>query len=127
MIGRRAFASIVLSGLMWSLGAETQQQPTAIVESEGQAKVAVVPDEIRFEFTKSFDGPTLIDAAAQSAVFEKAVTQALNDLDSTPTRQDPVRLRVPGIGKAHATALIHVSYPMPADKPATGEIGRAHV
>jgi len=113
MIKRRCFVLVVAAGLASTLRAQAQQPATAIVESEGAAKIAIAPEQLYFEFSKSFDGPTLIDAAAQANAFEKALTQALGDLDSTPTRHDPLRLRVPGGTKPLLKAFIRVTFPMP--------------
>jgi hypothetical protein len=113
--GRR-IAAVVLVGLgcIVRAGAQTSP-PTTIIESEGQASVDVAAEEVRFEFTKTFDGPTLIDAAAQALVFEKAVTQALHDLELQPLRQDPVRLLVAGLGQPRTTARVSVTFPMPGE------------
>ncbi len=119
MIPGRAFASLLMAGLACALNAPAQQT-TAIVQSEGEANVAVAPDEVKFEFTKNFGGPTLIDTATQAAVFEKSLTQALADLDSTPARQDPLRLSMPGVGRQDTVARILVSYPMPGEARAGG-------
>ncbi len=121
MIARRAFAIALLAGFACAQSADAQQ-PAAIVESEGKASVVVSPDTVLFEFTKDFTGPTLVDTEAQSVIFEKALTQALNDLDATPTQREPLKLTVPGLDNPIATAFIRVSYPMPEGSGPAGSV-----
>src|SRR5262245_37078297 len=119
MIASRAFASMLLAGLAFAAIASAQES-TAIVESEGEAKVAVAPDEVRFEFTKTFSGPTLTDSGAQATAFEKALTQALSDLDAAPLKQEPIQLGVPAVSKQSILGRILVSYAVPAVSPNPG-------
>ncbi len=117
-VGQRIAAGI-LSGLLCAAFAAAQTTPSpTIIESEGHASVDVAPDQVRFEFSKSFDGPTLIDTAAQALAFEKAVTQALRDLELQPLKQDPVRLLVNGLRVPRTTARVSVAFAMPAESPA---------
>jgi hypothetical protein len=117
----RWIAAWVVAGLASSIHAmaQTPATPSTIIESEGQASIDVAPDEVKFEFSKAFAGPTLIDAAAQAIAFEKSVTQALEDLDLKPLRQDPVRLLMAGTGPPRASAKISAVFAMP--KEASGD------
>ena len=123
MVAGRAFASTIAAGLAFAFCA-VAQNPTAIVESEGEAKVAVAPDEIRFEFKKSFNGPTLTDSASQAAAFEKALTQALGDLDAAPLKQGPLQLSVPDAGHQTIDGKVRVSYGVPTANAAPGAAPR---
>jgi hypothetical protein len=116
----RHFAAALIVGL--ACVAARAQEPT-IIESEGRAFIEVAPDEVRFHFTKSFDGPTLNDITTQAAAFEKAAAKALDDLDVTPLRQDPVRLTVPQLQKASASGRVGVRFAVPAASAGTGAGG----
>jgi len=116
----RYIAAALLAGIV-CVGAHAQQ-PT-IIESEGHASVPVIPDEVRFHFVKKFDGPTLDDIAAQAAVFEKATAKALDDLDVTPLRREPVQLVVPQMRVAAATGKVSARFAMPASGGAPGAGG----
>lgn len=98
------------------------QQPT-VIESEGRASVAVAPDEVRFYFVKKFAGPTLDDIAAQAAAFEKSTAKALDDLDVTPLRQEPVQLLVPNMKTAEAVGRISAQFAVPAANATPGAGG----
>lgn len=117
---RLYIAAVLIAGIVCA--AAQAQQPT-IVESEGKASVAVNPDEVRFHFVKKFDGPTLDDIGAQVAMFKKATAKALDDLDVTPLRHDPVQLSVPDVRQTRATGRVSVRFAMPTASATPGAGG----
>ena len=94
----RAIRSYVLpialaAALLTATPCMAQTAPT-IIESEGEASIAVVPDEVGFRLERRFSGPTLTDALKQVRAFERAIAQGATDIELTVTRQEPARMNV---------------------------------
>jgi len=84
---RLAIAALCILGM--SIEA---QSPATTIESDGEATVSAVPDEIGFRLDRRFTGPTLIDALKQVRSFERTIAQGIADLDLPSARQESASL-----------------------------------